>query len=140
MKNVVSGLGLPVKKINACTNGCMLHWKDNDTHGDCKFCGHPCYMQKRVRKGNKQEEISFKKTYYFRITHRLQRLYASKITAVHMRWHADSTVEASYLSHPRDGEAWQYFDKSHPEFAKEVQNVRLGLCTDSLFPFGISEK
>jgi hypothetical protein len=106
MKKLVSGLGLPVQKRDACTNGCILYWKGDDACGDCKICGHSHYMQKRVRKGNRQQEIPFKKMYYFPITDRLQRLYASKTTAVHMRWHADSIAETDYLSHPRDEEAW----------------------------------
>jgi hypothetical protein len=44
------------------------------------------------------------------------------------------------VSYPRDGEAWQYFDKSHPKFAKEVWNVRLGLYTDGFLPFSMFGK
>jgi hypothetical protein len=44
------------------------------------------------------------------------------------------------LSHPRDGEARKKFDSSHLEFAREVRNVRLGLCTDGFSPFSMSGK
>jgi hypothetical protein len=71
MKKLVSRLNLPVQKIDACTNGYMLFWKGDDAHKDCKFCGHPRCMQKKVRKGNRPKEISFKKMYYFPITPRL---------------------------------------------------------------------
>jgi hypothetical protein len=118
----------------------MLYWKDDDARKDCKFYGHPHYTQKRVRKGSRQKEIPFKKIYYFPITPRLQRLYASKTIAVHMRWHADSITKTDYLNHPRDGVAWQQFDKSYPEFAQEVWNVRLRLYTDGFSPFGMSGK
>jgi hypothetical protein len=57
-----------------------------------------------------------------------------------MSWHAHSTTEAGYMSHPRDGEAWKKFDNSRPEFARDEWNVRLGLCTDGFSPFGISGK
>jgi hypothetical protein len=93
-----------------------------------------------VQKGSRQKDITFKKMYYFPITPRLQRLYTSKITVAHMRWHADSTTETGYLSHPRDGKAWKQFDRSHPDFASEVWNVRLGLCTDGFSPFGMSRR
>jgi hypothetical protein len=44
MKKLVSGLSLPVHKINVCTNGCMLYRKCVDKRRDCKFCGHARYI------------------------------------------------------------------------------------------------
>jgi hypothetical protein len=43
IKKLVFGLGLPVQKIDSCTNGCMLYWKGDDACRNCKFCGHPRY-------------------------------------------------------------------------------------------------
>jgi hypothetical protein len=71
MKKMVSGLSLPVQKIDTCLNGCILYWKTDDRRQDCKFCRHPRYMPNRVRKSNVQKEIPFKRTYYFPITPRL---------------------------------------------------------------------
>jgi hypothetical protein len=44
------------------------------------------------------------------------------------------------MSYPCDSEAWQHFDKSHPDFTKEMQNVRLSLCTNGFSPFGLLGK
>ncbi|KAL0296133.1 UNVERIFIED_CONTAM: hypothetical protein Sradi_6665400 [Sesamum radiatum] len=41
-KKLVKDLGLPVEKIQACKNGCMLYWKDVDLEY-CKFCGDARY-------------------------------------------------------------------------------------------------
>ncbi|KAL0326494.1 UNVERIFIED_CONTAM: hypothetical protein Sangu_1727400 [Sesamum angustifolium] len=41
-KKLVKDLGLPVEKIHACKNGCMLYWKDVDLEY-CKFCGDARY-------------------------------------------------------------------------------------------------
>ncbi|KAK8565156.1 hypothetical protein V6N12_058730 [Hibiscus sabdariffa] len=50
---------------------------------------------------------AYKKMYYFTLTHRLQRLYASKVTAKHMRWHAEhQTDEVDLMCHPSDSLAW----------------------------------
>ncbi|KAL0316459.1 UNVERIFIED_CONTAM: hypothetical protein Sradi_5524100 [Sesamum radiatum] len=38
-KKLVKDLGLPVKKIYACMNGCMLYWKDDVNLEYCKFYG-----------------------------------------------------------------------------------------------------
>lgn len=36
-----------------------------------------------------------------------------------------------------DGEAWNFFDKLYPKFAKEPCNVRLALATDGFSPFNM---
>ncbi|KAL0423496.1 UNVERIFIED_CONTAM: hypothetical protein Sradi_0884400 [Sesamum radiatum] len=37
-KKLVKDLDLPIEKIHACKNGCMLYWKDNVVLEYCKFC------------------------------------------------------------------------------------------------------
>ncbi|CAO2827523.1 unnamed protein product [Amaranthus hypochondriacus] len=55
-----------------------------------------------------------------------------------MRWHAEHHSEDGELCHPSDSEAWLTFNVTHPGFARETRNVRLGLCTDGFNPFGSS--
>ncbi|KAG8375382.1 hypothetical protein BUALT_Bualt10G0094200 [Buddleja alternifolia] len=62
------------------------------------------------------------------------RLYTSKTTAEHMSWHKDSPCEDGKLCHPRDGEAWKHFDRTHPTFADEARNVSLALSSDGFNP------
>jgi hypothetical protein len=94
IKKLVSGLSLPVQKIDVYTNGGILYWRDDVNRRDYKFCGHPRYMsKKKVGKNKQQKEIPFKRMYYFPITLRLQRLYASKTTVEHMRCHSESPTE-----------------------------------------------
>ncbi|KAL0462435.1 UNVERIFIED_CONTAM: hypothetical protein Slati_0131100 [Sesamum latifolium] len=40
------------------------------------------------------------------------------------------------MCHPSDAEAWRHFDRTHPNFAAEPRNVRLGLWTDGFAPHG----
>ncbi|KAK4406532.1 hypothetical protein Sango_0659700 [Sesamum angolense] len=42
-KKLVKNLGLPIEKIHACKNGCMLYWKDDVDLEYCKFCGDARY-------------------------------------------------------------------------------------------------
>ncbi|KAG8370934.1 hypothetical protein BUALT_Bualt13G0034900 [Buddleja alternifolia] len=54
-----------------------------------------------------------------------------------MRWHfllKESLGEEGKLLHPRDGEAWKHFDRTHPTFAAETRNVRLTCSTDGFNP------
>ena len=46
--------------------------------------------------------------------------------------------DESVITHPADAEAWKQFDSTHPIFAQESRNIRLGLCTDGFNPFGSS--
>ncbi|GKV31556.1 hypothetical protein SLEP1_g40235 [Rubroshorea leprosula] len=62
----------------------------------------------------------------------------SRKTVEHMTWHLNCYNENEKIFHPACGEAWKHFDSTHPEFASESRNVRLGLCIDCLTPFGHS--
>ena len=84
----------------------------------------------------KLENVLYKKMYYFPITHRLQRLYASNATANHMRWHVEQPHEdGGIMRHCSNSPAWKHFNLTHPSFASESRNVRLGLCTDGFQPY-----
>lgn len=81
---------------------------------------------------------ALKKMWYFPLTPRLKRLFASETTARWMTYHHNRPRIEGKLIHPSDGEAWKHFDRVHPEFAQEPRNVRLGLCADGFNPFGQS--
>ena len=40
------------------------------------------------------------------------------------------------LRHPADGSQWRKVDRTFPEFAADARNVRFGLSTDGMNPFG----
>ncbi|XP_075500141.1 uncharacterized protein LOC142538729 [Primulina tabacum] len=86
-KKLVKVLGFPVEKMDCCINNCMIFWKDDIELTECKMCGHPHYIQQKRGIGKNKKDISLKIMYYFPLTPRLQRLYASTATAKHMRWH-----------------------------------------------------
>ncbi|KAG8369017.1 hypothetical protein BUALT_Bualt15G0106500 [Buddleja alternifolia] len=133
-KKVVAPLGLGLQKIDACENGCMLFWKDDEDLQECKVCHHPRFKPRKRGGKKKHKSIPFKQLSYLPLTPRLQRLYTSQTTAEHMRWHKEDPGEEGKLCHPRDGEAWKHFDRSHPIFAAESRNVRLALSADGFNP------
>ena len=57
-------------------------------------------------------------------------------TTFHMKWHVDGCMRGEMMRHPVDSLAWKNFDKVHPSFAQEPQNVRLGLASDGFNHFG----
>ncbi|KAJ8764170.1 hypothetical protein K2173_005090 [Erythroxylum novogranatense] len=136
MKKLIRGLGLPVQKIDCCRLGCMLYWGDDVNLDECKFCGQSRFKPRK--RAMKQKLVPWKRMYYFPLTPRLQRLYASDVTTCHMSWHAEHDQEDGVMRHPSDALAWKHFNDTHQHFAIESQNVRLGLSTDGFQPFGQS--
>ncbi|XP_057999061.1 uncharacterized protein LOC131177905 [Hevea brasiliensis] len=132
-KKLIRGLGQPVEKIDCCKLGCMIYWGEDINLTECKFCGQTRY---KSQCGTEKERVPCKKMYYFPLTPRLQRLYASEATAAHMRWHDEHNMEDDVMCHPSDSEAWKHFNRTHSLLASESRNVRLGLCTDGFQPFG----
>ncbi|XP_065867486.1 uncharacterized protein [Euphorbia lathyris] len=137
-KKLIQGLGLPVEKIDCCVRWCMLYWRVDNALLNCKVCGHARY---KTRRGSgKHKMIPFRKMFYFPLTPRLRRLYASRATAEHMRWHHEHVCDEGTMCHPCDSEAWKHFNIINESFVAESRNVRLGLCTDGFQPFGQSGK
>lgn len=130
-KKILKGLELPHDKIHTCPKGCMLFWKGDAHVEKCHVCG-----SERYKKTSKGKLIPAKSLFYFPITPRLQRLYATKNISEEMTWHVKNPRVHGCLAHPCDSESWKHFDRTFPDFASEARNVRLGLCTDGFAPYG----
>ncbi|KAL0427435.1 UNVERIFIED_CONTAM: hypothetical protein Slati_2918300 [Sesamum latifolium] len=94
-----------MEKIDACNNGYMLYWKDDIDLEYCKFCGEVTYKPTRERNPNR-----------------------TKTPYAVLRRRRDQCAT------PSNAEAWRHIDRTHPNFAAEPRNVRLGLCTDGFAP------
>ncbi|GLT86830.1 hypothetical protein SLE2022_049440 [Rubroshorea leprosula] len=55
-----------------------------------------------------------------------------------MTWHLNYREDADEVIHLAGSEAWKQFDETHPTFAEEPRNVRVGLCIDGFNLFGCS--
>jgi hypothetical protein len=59
-----------------------------------------------------------------------------------MRWHADRKKteydphKGKILTHPLDASQWNALDIDFHEFGDDPRNIRLGMSTDGLNPFG----
>ncbi|PKU65335.1 hypothetical protein MA16_Dca001225 [Dendrobium catenatum] len=115
----------------------MLYFKEDIAETVCRHCNAPRFKPKS-RNRRKQKDVPVSRMFYFPIIPRLQRLYASMRSAAHMRWHNDHIPQEGVITHPSEAEAWKHFDRTHPTFAAELRNVRLGLCADGFTPFSQS--
>ena len=139
-KKLLRGIGLPVEKIDCCPNNCMIFWQHDSLLQRCRYCGESRFHDQNVGSiTGQKKQVAKAKMYYFPLTPRLQRLYASKATAEEMRWHSSCTDDG-VMRHPADSPAWKHINNLFPEFASDSRNVRLGLSTDGFQPFGQSGK
>ncbi|CAK8564730.1 unnamed protein product [Lathyrus sativus] len=139
-KRLVSKLGLEVRKIDCCINGCMLFYDNefginDEALEECKFCKSLRYQVHSKAINRKQKRVAVKSMFYLPIIPRLKRLFASMHSASQMTWHHTNKTSSGIMRHPSDGEAWKHFDRVHSDFAAEPRNVRLGLCSDGFTPY-----
>ena len=125
-KKILKPLELPSEQIHVCLNHCMLFYGRDSDLDHCRICNESRYDER-----GKAPNLVMT---YMPIGPRLQRLFYSKMTAQHLTWHADHRRHPEKMIHPSEGRAWNHFDSTFPDFAKESRNVRLGLCTDGFNP------
>jgi hypothetical protein len=87
-------------------------------------------------KNKKAKRVPSKLSCYFSIIPHLRRLFANKANAELLQWHATEHKKDAMLRHPADGIQWRNFDRKLKDFAMEVRNIRFGLSTDGMNPFG----
>jgi hypothetical protein len=73
---------------------------------------------------------------YFPLIPRLQAMFRSPTLSKLMVWHATDKSNTGIMNGIQDGRAWRHVDTTWPEFGSSPRNVRLGLSTDGVNPFG----
>jgi len=141
-KKVVCPLGLEVHKIHACINDCILYRDEYKDLTECPVCTALRYKILRDDPGDVEGEerprkkVPAKVMWYAPIIPRLKRLFRNKEHAKLLRWHKEDRKRDENLRHPADGSQWRKIDTEFPEFAAEARNLRFGLSTDGMNPFG----
>ncbi|XP_058776970.1 uncharacterized protein LOC131651323 [Vicia villosa] len=67
---------------------------------------------------------------------RFKRLFSNANDANNLRWHAEERKCDGKIRHVADSLQWKKIDSLFPNFGKESRNLRLGLSTDGMNPFG----
>jgi len=130
-----------VQKIHACPNDCILYRGDYENLDACPVCGALRYKIRKDDPGDIEGErprkrIPAKVMWYSPIIPRLKRLFRNKDNAKLMRWHKEERKQDSMLRHPADGSQWRKIDRTYTDFALDARNIRFGLSTDGMNPFG----
>ncbi|KAL4038405.1 hypothetical protein IC575_002025 [Cucumis melo] len=74
--------------------------------------------------------------WYFPIVPRFLRMFKNSEYAKHLCWHANDRKVDGVLRHPADTPSWRLVDHLWPDFGSEPRNLRLGLSTDGINPYG----
>jgi hypothetical protein len=89
-KKLLSGLGMDYEKIDVYDNNYMLFWKETMSEKKCKVCGERRFVEVENDNGlTVKTEIARKQVRYMPLITRLKRLFISKNTTRHMRWHKE---------------------------------------------------
>jgi len=131
-KKIICPLDLPHVKYHACINDCIIYRNEDADKTVCPVCN-----AERYKTGKKSPR---KVVWYFPLIPRLQRYYVDPKEAKHMRWHAERSKpddgDDPKLRHPADASQWRALDCEYQDFAAEPRNIRLGVSTNGLNPFG----
>ena len=140
-KKLICPMGLKIEKIHACPNDCVLYRGEYEAMHVCPKCGVSRYKRKEqdTDDGNdkgKKGRAPAKAVWYFPIIPRFKRLFANPKDAKLLRWHEEERKRDGKLRHPADSPQWRNIDREFEGFGGESRNLRLGVSTDGMSPFG----
>ena len=102
----------------------------------CPRCGVSRYKQKHSEFESDSKGPPAKVLWYLPVVSRLKRLFSNANDAKLMRWHVDGRTTDGHLRHPADGLQWKKIDSMFPNFSNDSRNIRFGLATDGMNPYG----
>jgi hypothetical protein len=139
-RKLLSGSGMDYQKIDVCLDSCMLFWKDHENDSNFLKCGKSRYVEVKNNDAEKvTSTIAQTQLDYMLLAPRVKRLFLSRNTTRHMRWHKERKQEDTHvMTHPSDSDVWKALNDFDPEFASEARNIRIGLATDGFTPFNMN--
>ena len=129
-KCLLMKLGLSYNSIHVCRGGCCLFQKKLSDATKCPTCHKSRYV-------NNSRTISVKLLRHFPLIPHLRRMYNCTRLAELMKWHVGGKSEDKVMRFVVDSKAWDHVNNRWPWFAKEIQNVWLGLALGGVNPFRI---
>jgi hypothetical protein len=83
-----------------------------------------------------KKRVPAKVMWYFSIVPHLTYLFSNKTHAKMMLWHKEDRKQDHMLRHPTNTFQWRKMDRIFSAFANPTRNIRFGLSTDVMNPFG----
>ncbi|XP_027922635.1 uncharacterized protein LOC114180521 [Vigna unguiculata] len=107
-KKILCPMGMEYQKIHVCPNDCILYRKEFETLTKCSRCG----VSRFKVKDDDVDEDNMKKG------------PPAKVKS------------EGLLRHAADSPQWKKIDTHYPQFGSDPRNLRLGLATDGMNPYG----
>ncbi|XP_074297100.1 uncharacterized protein LOC141627779 [Silene latifolia] len=108
----------------------LLSEIDLDEYPRCKAARY------KIKAGDKKKGSPIKTLCYLPIIPRFIRFFANPKDAEYIVRHHEERNKDGKLQHVADAPQWRTIDRTFPDFGGEPRNLRLGLCTDEINPFG----
>ncbi|KAJ9545766.1 hypothetical protein OSB04_025473 [Centaurea solstitialis] len=139
-KKLMCPMGLEIERIHACPNDCMLYRNADVDLRECRICGTSRYKRKNQTEDNSDVKVKdgppAKMLWYLPVIPRLKRLFANAKDAKLLRWHAENRKKDGKLRHVADSPQWRNIDNIFEDFGDEIRNIRFGLSSNGINPFG----
>jgi hypothetical protein len=132
---------LEAQKIHAYPINCILyHGEEYKIFDACPVCKACRYKIPKDDPGDVEgvstKRVLAKMMWYFRIIPRLKLMFMNKTNGNMMQWHKETRKKDNMLRHIGDRSQWRNVYRTFPTFADDARNVRFGLSTDGMNPFG----
>ena len=139
-KKILCLMGMEYQKIHACPNDCILYKHEFQEMSKCPICGTSRNKVKDDEESNYDEKSKrgppVNVLWYPPIIPRFKRLFANEDNAKDLTWHANGRISYGLVCHPADCSQWKKIDGLYPDFGKDPRNLRLGLASDGMNPYG----
>jgi len=133
-------MGMEYQKIHVCHNDCILYRHEFEEMHNCPRCGvsrykvkddDECSSDENSKKGPPTNVL-----WYLPIIPRFKHLFANGDDAKDLTWHVNRRNCDGMLCHQADSSQWKKIDPLYSNFGKQARNLRLGLATDGMNPYG----
>ena len=138
-KKLLCPMGMEIERIHACPNDCMLYRNEYSDLHNCITCGTSRYKKKNDTEesnNTRKNAPPAKVLWYLPIVPRLKLLFANPKDAKLMRWHAEERKIDGKIRHVADSPQWRNIDSKFEDFGRDIRNIRFGLSSDGINPFG----
>jgi hypothetical protein len=89
-KKLLSALDMEFEKIDVCEDNCMLFYKEHKDETKWLKCGKSRFVEVINEDGEKvTTKVAYKQLRYMPLMPWMKRLFLSKKTTRHMRWHKE---------------------------------------------------
>ena len=132
-------MGMEYQKIHAFPNDCILYKHKFEEMSKFPRCGVSRYKVKNDEECSSDENSKkgppVKVLWNLPIVPRFKRLFANRDNAKDLTWYATGRKCDGMVRHLADCSQWKKIDH-FPDFDKEARNLRLGLASDGMNPYG----